>query len=185
VCVCSGSRDHAEEGDLTKELSVLHSSSGLGLERLAWAVPMLSGPAWSFPSLGPGAGAGTAGYWARLLLSQIVLLQELRPEILGRRVIVRPTLWSEVHEIPVRPHRVDVIRHRLGSPEMKNASVLFPEDMHHGPLHIARRPLAPVIGLIGGAESRNQRDLRPATYPSPLVDSRGWCLRNGDEGGVP
>src|SRR5439155_16133800 len=59
----------------------------------------------------------------KLVLVQIVLFQELRPEILWRSGNVRPTLWREVHEIPIRPHRVDMIPRQFSSPEMKDFSV--------------------------------------------------------------
>jgi RNA polymerase sigma factor (sigma-70 family) len=83
-----------------------------------------------------------------LLFVQIVLLQELGPESLRRRVTVRPTLGREVHQVPVRPHRVDVVHHRLGAPEMKNLAVPLREGMHHRLLHILGLSLAFVVGLI-------------------------------------
>src|SRR5206468_6977654 len=86
------------------------------------------------------------GIGAALLLFQIILFQEFGPELLWRREKVRPALWREVHEIPIRPDRVDVIARQFGSPEMKNLSALLPEDMHHGPLHVVGVSLAFVIG---------------------------------------
>ena len=53
-----------------------------------------------------------------------------------RRVEIWPALGREVHQVPIRPHRVDVVRHRFGSPEMIDLSVLFREHMHYGLLHI-------------------------------------------------
>src|SRR5688572_4960188 len=53
---------------------------------------------------------------AELLLIQIVFFQEFRPEVLWRSVNVWPTLWRKVHEIPIGPHRVDMIFHRFSSP---------------------------------------------------------------------
>ena len=83
-----------------------------------------------------------------LLLVQIVFLQEFGPEILWRSGYIWPTLWRKVHEIPIRPHRVDMIPRQFGSPEMKDLSALPPEYMHHRPLHIIGVSLALVVGLI-------------------------------------
>src|ERR1700675_4155098 len=60
---------------------------------------------------------------ARLLLIQIVFFQEFGPEILWRSGNVGPTLWRKVHEIPIRPHRVDMIPRKFSSPEMRNLSI--------------------------------------------------------------
>ena len=85
----------------------------------------------------------------KLFLIQIVFFQEFGPEILWRSGNVWPTLWRKVHEIPIRPHRVDMIRHHFSSPEVINLSILLPEDMHHWQLHIIRVFLAFVISLVG------------------------------------
>src|SRR5919109_3191839 len=106
-----------------------------------------------------------------LLLVQIVLFQEFGPELLWRRGNVRPALWRKVHEIPVRPHRVEVIRCRLSSPEMKNLSVQLPKHMHHRPLHIIRVSLALVIRLVGRLRTGHHWNLRPSTSLSPRIDS--------------
>src|SRR5438045_5487634 len=66
---------------------------------------------------------------ATLLLIQIVLLQEFGPELLWRSGNIWPPLRREVHEIPIRPHRVDMIHRRFSPPEMKNLSALPPEYM--------------------------------------------------------
>ena len=50
-------------------------------------------------------------------LVQIMFLEEFRPEILRRRVPVRPALGREVEQVPIGPDRVDMIAHRLGPPE--------------------------------------------------------------------
>src|SRR5262252_5194758 len=102
---------------------------------------------------------GFAGLDAELLFIQIVLFQEFGPEILWRSGNVWPSLRRKVHEIPIRPHRVDMIPRQFGSPEMKNLSTLPLEYMHHWPLYIIRISLAFVIGLIGRVRSRNQRYL--------------------------
>ncbi len=102
-----------------------------------------------------------------LLVVQIVLLQELRPEILRRKVLVRPTLGREVHEVPIRPHRVHVIRGRFSSPEVKDVPVPSPEYVHHRPLHVVRVALAFVVGLIRRLEAGNQGDLRPSALLWP------------------
>ena len=47
-----------------------------------------------------------------LLLIQIVFFQEFGPERLRRSGNVRPALRRKVHEIPIWPHRVDMIRRR-------------------------------------------------------------------------
>src|SRR3954466_12098207 len=86
---------------------------------------------------------------ATLLLIQIVLFQELGPEVLWRGGNVGPALGREVHEVPIRPHPVDMILEHFSSPEMKDFSILPLKDMHHGPLHIIGVSLAFVIGLIG------------------------------------
>src|SRR2546425_7974075 len=118
---------------------------------------------------------------AQLLLSQIVFFQEFGPEILWRSGNVWPTLWCKVHEIPIRPHRVDMIRHRFSSPEMKDLSILPPKYVHHWQLHIIRLSLTFVIGLIGRVESGNQRNLRPATFFCPRIDSIGRGFGNCDK----
>src|ERR1700692_1498478 len=107
--------------------------------------------AWQIASLYESARLG-----ATLLLIQIVFFQEFGPEILWRSGNVWPTPWRKVHEIPIRPHRVDMIRRRLSSPEMKNRSTLPPKYMHHRPLHIIRVSLAFGIGLIGRRPSGKQ-----------------------------
>src|SRR5712691_3625563 len=84
-----------------------------------------------------------------LLLIQIMFFQEFGPELLRRSRNVRPPLWCEVHEVPIRPHRVEMILRRFRSPEMKNLFALPPEYMHHRPLHVIGVSLALVIGLIG------------------------------------
>src|ERR1700681_3082927 len=88
---------------------------------------------------------------AKLLLIQIVFFQEFGPEILWRSGNVWPALWRKVHEIPIRPHRVDMIPRQFGPPEMKDFSIQPPKHMHHWQLHIIRFSLAFVIGLIGRA----------------------------------
>ena len=121
---------------------------------------------------------------AKLLLVQIVFFQEFGPEILRRSGNVWPTLRRKVHEIPIRPHRVDVIRRQFSSPEMENLSILLPEYMHHWPLHIIGVSLAFVIGLIGRVRSGNQRDLRPSTLFGPRIDSIGRGFGNCDKRGI-
>src|SRR5258708_2980141 len=121
---------------------------------------------------------------AKLLLIQIVFFQEFGPEILWRSGNVGPTLWRKVHEIPIRPHRVDMIRRGFSSPEMKDFSILLPKYMHHWQLHIIRVSLAFVIGLIGTVRSGNQRNLRPSTLFGPRIDSIGWGFGNCDKRGV-
>src|SRR5258705_7810962 len=79
---------------------------------------------------------------AKLLLIQIVFFQEFGPEILWRSGNVWPTLRRKVHQIPIRPHRVDMIPRQFSSPEMKDFSILLSEYMHHRPLHIIRISLA-------------------------------------------
>src|SRR5262245_10306471 len=105
-----------------------------------------------------------------LLITQIVLFQKSGSEVLWRHENVWPALRRVVHEIPVRPHRVDVVLRQLSSPEMKDLSVPPPEDMHHWQLHVVGVPLALVIGLIGGFRPGDQRDLRPSPLPGPCVD---------------
>jgi hypothetical protein len=46
---------------------------------------------------------------ATLFFVQIVLFQEFRPERLGRSGNVWPALRGKIHEIPIRPHRVEMI----------------------------------------------------------------------------
>src|SRR5438477_10537573 len=82
-----------------------------------------------------------------LLVLQVVFFQESGPEILWRSDNVRPALRRKVHEIPVWPHRIDMIPRQFGSPEMENLSVLPLEYMHHRPLHVIGVSLAFVIGL--------------------------------------
>src|SRR5881409_2089748 len=79
-------------------------------------------------SMDPGDDTGVLFRSWRLI--QIVFFQEFGPEVLRRGGNVRPTLWRKVHEIPIRPHRVDVIARQFSSPEMKNPSILPPEYMH-------------------------------------------------------
>ena len=81
---------------------------------------------------------------------QIILFQEFGPEILRGSGNIRPAFGRKVHQIPIRPDRVDVIRHPFGSLEMEDFPILFLENMHHGQLHIVRVFLAFVIGLKGG-----------------------------------
>ena len=95
------------------------------------------------------------GLSANLLLIQIVFFQEFGPEILWRSGNVWPSLWRKVHEIPIRPHGVDMIPRQFGSPEMKNPSIPPLEHMHYWPLHIIRVSLTFVIGLIGRVRSGN------------------------------
>src|SRR5712664_3414364 len=121
---------------------------------------------------------------AKLLLIQIVFFQEFGPEILWRSGNVWPTLWRKVHEIPIGPHRVDMIPRQFSSPEMKDFSILPPEYMHHWQLHIIRVSLAFVIGLIGRVRSGNQRNLRPSTLFGPRIDSIGRGFGNCDKRGV-
>ncbi len=121
---------------------------------------------------------------ATLRLIQIVFFQEFGPEILWRSGNVWPPFWREVHEIPIWPHRVDMIRRRFSSPEMKNLSFLPPKYMHHWPLHIIRVSLAFVIGLIGRVRSGNQRNLRPSTFFGPRIDSIGRGFGNCDKRGI-
>src|SRR5688572_20897353 len=106
-------------------------------------------------------------------LFKIVLLQELGPEILWRSGDVRPTLRGKVHEIPIRPHRVDVVHHRFGAPEMENLPVPLLEDMHYRPLHVVGISLALVVSLIGRLRSGHQRHLRPPALSGPRIDSFG------------
>src|ERR1700680_5017282 len=123
-------------------------------------------------------------FGAKLLLFQIVFFQEFGPEILWRSGNVWAPLWRKVHEIPIRPHRVDMIRRQFSSPEMINLSILLPKYMHHRQLHIIRVSLAFVIGLIGRIRSGNERDLRPSTFFRPRIDSIGRSFCNCDKRGV-
>ena len=100
--------------------------------------------------------------------------QEFGPEFLWRCGNVWTALWRKVHEIPICPHRVEMIRRRFSSPEVKDLSILLPEHMHHGPLQVIRVSLAPVIRLIGRLRSGHQRHLRPATLSAhALIRSAG------------
>src|SRR5258708_27168767 len=121
---------------------------------------------------------------AKLLLIQIVFFQEFGPEILWRSGNVWPTLWRKVHEIPIRPHRVDMIPRQFSSPEMKDFSILLPKYMHHWQLHIIRVSLAFVIGLIRRVRSGNQCNLRPSTLFGPRIDSIGRGFGNCDKRSV-
>src|SRR6516164_8516411 len=103
-------------------------------------------------------------------LLQIVLFEELGPERLWRRGNVRPSLRCEIHQIPIRPDRIDMIPFQFSAPEMKNPPVLAPEDVHHRQLHVIRRSLTFVVRLIGTLESGDQRNLRPSAFPGPRVD---------------
>src|SRR6266581_6928879 len=120
----------------------------------------------------------------KLLLIQIVFFQEFGPEILWRSTNVWPTVWRKVHEIPIRPHRIDMIGRKFSSPEMNNLSTLPPKYMHHWPLHIIRVSLAFVIGLIRRVGSGNQRNLRPSTLFGPRIDSIGRGFGNCDKRGI-
>jgi hypothetical protein len=115
---------------------------------------------------------------AKLLFVEIVFFQELRPEILRRSGNVWSTLRRKVHEIPIRPDRVDVICRQFSSPEMENLPILFPKYMHHRPLHIIGIALAFVVGLIGRVRSGNQPDLRPSTLFGPRIDPVGRGFGN-------
>jgi hypothetical protein len=88
------------------------------------------------------------------------------------------TLRRKVHEIPIRPDRVDVICRQFSSPEMENLPILFPKHMHHRPLHIIGIALAFVVGLIGRVRSGNQPDLRPSTLFGPRIDPVGRGFGN-------
>ena len=114
---------------------------------------------------------------------EVVSFQEIGPEILWRRGDVWPTVWRKVHEIPIRPHRVNVIPRQFGSPEMENLSIPSPEYMHHWPLHIIGLSLAFVIGLIGRVRPGNERNMRPSTMFGPRIDligrSFGDCHKRG------
>src|SRR5215470_12015562 len=118
-------------------------------------------------------------------LLQIVLFQELGPECLWRRRNVRPALLGEIHQIPIRPDCIDMIALKLSAPEMRNPSVLAPEDVHHWHLHVIRRSLTIVVRLVGGLESGDQRNLRPSAFPGPRVDFLCRCFRNGHKCRVP
>src|SRR5687768_4897300 len=87
------------------------------------------------------------GIGRQLLVVQIILFQKFGPEVLWRSGNVWPALWRKVHEIPIRPHRIDMIRRQLSCPEMKDLSILPPKHMHHWPLHIIGLSLAFVVGL--------------------------------------
>src|SRR5688500_6275902 len=80
--------------------------------------------------------------WTALLLMQVVFLQELRAEILRWRVNVRAAFGRKVHQIPIGPHRVDMIGRELGGPGMKNLATAPGEDMHHRQLHVIGVALA-------------------------------------------
>src|SRR5688500_19451884 len=67
---------------------------------------------------------------------EIVFLQEFGPEGLWRGVEVRPPFRREIHEIPIRPHGVQVIHHRFSPPEMSNPAFLSAEYVHHRQLHV-------------------------------------------------
>src|SRR6185436_1373353 len=120
----------------------------------------------------------------QLFLFQVVLLKEPGPKRLRRNGNVRPPLRGKVHEIPVRPHRIDVISLQLRSPEMKNPSIAAHEDMHDRQLHVVGLALALVVGLKGRFESRGQRNLRPPTLPRPRVDFFSGGLGDCDKRGV-
>ena len=113
-------------------------------------------------------------------LFQIILLQKLRPKLLWRRLSIRPSLWREVHQVPVRPHRVDMVRHGFRCPEMKNPAVAFCERMHHRKLLVVVLALAFVVRLKRRPVPGQQRNLRPAALPGPCVDF--FRLRFGDRG---
>src|SRR5215472_14295407 len=74
--------------------------------------------------------------WMPLLPIEVVCFQEFGPEILWRRGDVWSTVWRKVHEIPIRPHRVNVIPRQFSSPEMEHRSIALHEHMHHWPLHV-------------------------------------------------
>jgi hypothetical protein len=86
---------------------------------------------------------------AKLFLIEIVLFQEFGPEILRRHGNVWPPFRSKVHEIPIRPNRIEMIPRQFSPPEMKNLSFPPPKDMHHRQLPVIGVSLAFVIGLIG------------------------------------
>src|SRR5690349_10561961 len=90
---------------------------------------------------------------ASLSFLQIVIFEEFRPERLGRDGNVRPSLGREVHQIPIRPHCVDMIPAQFRRPEMKDPTVAAREDMHHRQLHVVSLSLALVVGLKPGLES--------------------------------
>jgi len=96
------------------------------------------------------AASGRSSLSAKLLFVEKGFFQELRPEILRRSGNAWSTLRRKVHEIPIRPDRVDVICRQFSSPEMENLPILFPKYMHHRPLHIIGISLASVVGLVGG-----------------------------------
>ena len=50
-------------------------------------------------------------------LFRIMFFQEFGPEILRRSGNVWPALWRKVHQIPIRPHRVDMIRRSVSVPQ--------------------------------------------------------------------
>ena len=110
---------------------------------------------------------------ARLIFIQIVSFQEFGPEILWWSGDVWPALWCKVHEIPIRPHRIDMIGRQFTCPEMINLSILLPEYMHHGQLHVIGVSLALVIGLKGRVRSGDQRNLRPSASFGPRIDLIG------------
>src|SRR5215510_725528 len=79
---------------------------------------------------------------AHLFSIQIVLFQEFGPESLWRSGNIWPTLRRKVHEIPIQPHRIDMIRRQFSPSEVKNPSTSPHEYMHHWPLHVFRFTLA-------------------------------------------
>ena len=125
-----------------------------------------------------------ARFDTKLLLIQIMLFQEFGPEILWRSGEVWPALWREVHQIPIRPHCINMIRWQLSCPEVKNLSVPLPKHMHHRPLHIVGLSLAFVVGLEWRVVARYQRNLRPSTLFRPRIDFLGGGFSNSRECGV-
>jgi hypothetical protein len=134
--------------------------------------------------IAPQPASSSARPGATLLLIQIVFFQEFGPELLRWSGNVWPPLWRKVHEIPIRPHRVEMIRRQFSSPELKSLSILPLKYMHHWPLDIIGVSLALVICLIGRLRSGNQRNLRPSTLSRPRIDSFCRGFGNCDKRGV-
>src|SRR4051812_18212195 len=115
---------------------------------------------------------------SKLVFAQIVFFQEFGPEVLWRSRNVWPTLWRKVHQIPIRPHRVDMVCRQLSPPKMINLSALLSKHMHYWPLQIIGLSLTFVIGLKWRVIPRYQRNLRPSSLFSPRIDTIGRGFGN-------
>ena len=87
-------------------------------------------------------------------LVEEVILEKLRTKVLRRRHAIRSTLWCKVHQVPVRPDRVDMIALQFCRPEMEDVTIDFAKYVQGRPLHIVVLALALVVLLISGAIAR-------------------------------